>query len=274
MKKDIKTFEFERLVSNEELPRFSKYYGIEWDWFAPQLLAALSNYDLHEKDGKIDIGAFINGLDARGQGMLRFCTISRSASGIVAGKLKWSDKILSPYCATVPLVLAAFKKYHGINYNRWAPASSEDTYLTKWRHNLAAIVEEKLFLAMIYRSNPPTAQECIDYKNWLATREPRLATAPASCFNIYRPHSRPVTPINSDLDNAPQLAKHMYMQTWVCHPTVRNEYMVLNPVNWDDMPAPLHTSEVIWGPTASDDAPWNRADNTKKLKPPSDNPWN
>lgn len=36
----------------------------------------------------------------------------------------------------------------------------------------------------------------------------------------------------------------MLTQVWVAHPSLRNEYMVLDPVNWDQMPEPLIPTEL------------------------------
>lgn len=47
------------------------------------------------------------------------------------------------------------------------------------------------------------------------------------------------------LDKAPKLVGTMLTQIWVAHPSLRTEYMVLDPNDWDWMPPPLVTTEVF-----------------------------
>jgi hypothetical protein len=37
----------------------------------------------------------------------------------------------------------------------------------------------------------------------------------------------------------------MLTQIWLAHPTIRNEYMVLDPVNWDNVPQPLVSNDIF-----------------------------
>jgi hypothetical protein len=46
----------------------------------------------------------------------------------------------------------------------------------------------------------------------------------------------------------PTLAQTMLAQIWVAHPTLRSEYMVLDPYNWDRMPPPLVSAEIFKQP--------------------------
>lgn len=47
------------------------------------------------------------------------------------------------------------------------------------------------------------------------------------------------------LGKAPKLVSTMLTQIWVAHPSVRTNYMVLDPYNWDKMPEPLATAEIF-----------------------------
>jgi hypothetical protein len=64
----------------------------------------------------------------------------------------------------------------------------------------------------------------------------------------------------------PKLTGTMLCQIWVAHPSLRTEYMVLDPVDWDYMPEPLVSPEIFITNKAgkstltydaSSDLPWN-----------------
>jgi hypothetical protein len=37
----------------------------------------------------------------------------------------------------------------------------------------------------------------------------------------------------------------MVLQTWAAHPQNRNEYMILDPNNWDNIPQPLVSKDIF-----------------------------
>jgi hypothetical protein len=43
----------------------------------------------------------------------------------------------------------------------------------------------------------------------------------------------------------PELAQTMIAQIWCAHPSNRTKYMVLDPKNWDAIPAPLISSDIF-----------------------------
>jgi hypothetical protein len=43
----------------------------------------------------------------------------------------------------------------------------------------------------------------------------------------------------------PKLVGTMLTQIWVAHPSLRTEYMILNPNNWDLMPPPLVSTDIF-----------------------------
>jgi len=43
----------------------------------------------------------------------------------------------------------------------------------------------------------------------------------------------------------PKLVGTMLTQIWVAHPSLRTEYMVLNPNDWDLMPPPLVSTDIF-----------------------------
>jgi len=49
----------------------------------------------------------------------------------------------------------------------------------------------------------------------------------------------------TELGTVPKLVTTMLTQIWVAHPSLRTEYMILDPNNWDKMPEPLVGSEIF-----------------------------
>jgi hypothetical protein len=67
------------------------------------------------------------------------------------------------------------------------------------------------------------------------------------------------------LATAPKLVTTMLAQIWVAHPTLRTEYMVLDPNAWDTMPPPLIDLQ-IWKTTLAHTSP-------KKIREQANLPW-
>jgi hypothetical protein len=50
---------------------------------------------------------------------------------------------------------------------------------------------------------------------------------------------------NTEIGLYPKLTQTMLTQIWVAHPSIRNPLMILDPTNWDNMPQPLISHEVL-----------------------------
>jgi hypothetical protein len=71
---------------------------------------------------------------------------------------------------------------------------------------------------------------------------------------------------DTEYATVPTLAATMLSQIWVAHPSLRSEYMILDPYSWDVMPDPLVTQEIFK----------HAAKSTKQTKPSDDGltlPW-
>lgn len=136
----------------------------------------------------------------------------------------------APYCALVPLFLAAFKKYRNIDYSSWK------------KDELKYVVHTRLLEAMMYVPPELTNKEILELREQgLAVKSgPRAGTSrnPQTASNMY--HMK-----GTALEEAPPLALSMITQTWCAHPVNRNKYMILDCVNYDLMPEPLIETEVI-----------------------------
>jgi hypothetical protein len=61
---------------------------------------------------------------------------------------------------------------------------------------------------------------------------------PSTTYALYVPPTSP-------LYTLPTLAKIMVLQTWKAHPSLRNSTMILDPLDWDNMPEPLIKEKVF-----------------------------
>lgn len=135
------------------------------------------------------------------------------------------------FCALVPLIMYAFKLHKGIPYSHWH------------RDEIACITNPKLADAMLYELDEPFTKSEI-----MSAREEGLLIKSGPTEGQKRNPVYTFKLFGAKLfaaNKVPELAQTMYAQIWCAHPNNRTKYMVLDPSNWDSVPAPLITSEVI-----------------------------
>jgi hypothetical protein len=130
----------------------------------------------------------------------------------------------------VPIILAGFKKYQGINYSEWNPVGLEallDTELAK----LVGVTVPEL-----------SVSELIALRNTALTDKQgaraNIPNNPATCTKLNHLG-------DTALGHLPKLAKYMVLQTWAAHPSNRNDYAILDPNNWDNVPEPLVSKDIF-----------------------------
>jgi hypothetical protein len=52
----------------------------------------------------------------------------------------------------------------------------------------------------------------------------------------------------TELAHVPKLVSTMLTQIWVAHPSLRTEYMILDPLNWDKQPDPIIANDIFKQP--------------------------
>lgn len=153
----------------------------------------------------------------------------------------------------VPIILAGLKKYQGIKYSDWSLEGLE-TLLDPDLAKLVGVTVPEI-----------THSDLIALRNTALTDRsgPRegIPNNPATCTKLNHL-------ADTALGHLPKLAKYMVLQTWACHPSNRNEYMILDPNNWDAIPEPLISKDIFLhqtskpvvtravGLTNSNDLPW------------------
>jgi hypothetical protein len=209
---------------------FAKYSS----WALPQALAYLGKVTPVKNadgmyDGVLTVRQAITRCDLGSEwfkGLLLYLMSSPRGIIIPAGVKATSPDML-PYSALVPLFLAAFKKYQSIPYSKWV--------------NFKSLVDPDIYNAMYCVCPSYTKEELLELRvigSTIKTGD-KAGTVknPVSTTTITH------TGVE-EFDALPRLAKIMLTQVWLAHPTIRHEYMVLNPSNWDEMPSSLIDTEV------------------------------
>jgi hypothetical protein len=137
------------------------------------------------------------------------------------------------YSAVVPIVLMGLKRYQGVPYSRWNLKAGD------------TLIEQKLLEAMLWRNDQIYH---LDKSELLKIREigltvksgDRMGTV-AKATNQWCLRGVGLTVLGP----VPPLVQTMLCQIWVCHPSLRTNYMILDPYNWDAVPVPLIEHEVL-----------------------------
>jgi hypothetical protein len=151
----------------------------------------------------------------------------------------------------VPIILAGFKKYQGIPYSEWNPAGLE-IFLDPELAKLVGVTVPEL-----------SVSELIALRNTAVTDKQGtragIPNNPATCTKLNHLG-------DTAIGHLPKLAKYMVLQTWAAHPSNRNEYMILDPNNWDRIPDPLVSKDIFLHKPL-------QAAQTKTVYSYSDLPW-
>jgi hypothetical protein len=130
----------------------------------------------------------------------------------------------------VPIILAGFKKYQGINYSQWHLEGLENLLDPELAKLVGVTVPEIAHSDIIALRNTAITDKT----------GPRagIPNNPATCTKLNHLG-------DTALGHLPKLAKYMVLQTWACHPSNRHEYMILDPNNWDNLPDPLVSKDIF-----------------------------
>lgn len=236
---DLSSIPFEEcadLITPETLEAWAVEHNLKLyePWLLPQLVAYFGQMRLRVSDipfdeayGSIDPKQFwLENIkdNPRHIGMWRIATrLPRSM--LVAAQLKSPN-----YSALVPLIMSGFKKYRGVPYSSWA------------KEGLEHVMGQELYKAATAEIPDISKEELILIRDkgltYKSGKQVGVAKKPTSCWSL--------TGISSTvIGNLPKLTQTMLTQIWVAHPTLRTDLMILDPRDWDTMPQPLLSTEVI-----------------------------
>lgn len=232
---DIKSWPFQEYhkLNKTQLEAATKehYISAYSSWMLPQIVAYYGTWQPVLVDGKIDPTATArkNCQTPWEAGLWRVATQLKRGSLV---KLQ-SRPEYANYSALVPLILCGQKKYNGVKYQHWNVEAN------------CPVVDEALCEAMLWRDD-----ECYNLgsERVLQIRQQGLTIKSGEKMGqVQKPTAQWCLKGIKDTEyaNVPALAATMLSQIWVAHPTLRSEYMILDPYNWDNMPTPLATSEIF-----------------------------
>jgi hypothetical protein len=220
-------------AENEAFNAWAKKYGISAKalWLLPQVTAYIAKMTLpRDKDGKISPREFLKAnfsVDDWHKGLYRYCT-ARLRGSIVPKQIAEQFR---NYSALVPLLMMPFKKFDAVQYSEWS------------REGLHLILDKNLFEAMSCTDVLTLTNERL-----LENREHALIVKtgekagtrrdPISTYKLFGS-------FDDELKALPWYCQVMATQIWVAHPSIRTNLMVLDWLNWDNMPQPLIDIEVL-----------------------------
>jgi hypothetical protein len=240
---NITDFPFERFAecNSSQCEDLAKEFNITAfnSWMLPQILAHYGNWQIVYSNNKVDAKATAkaNMTTPWHLGLWRVCTQLKRGSLVKSQ----NNPQFASYSSLVPIILAGVKRFQGVPYQMWDIDNS-----TK-------LISQDLLAAMFW---VPQIGEVYDNKAYyglgseelLALREQGLTIKSGSRIGqTQNPTStwRLTGMKGTILEDAPNLVSTMLAQIWVAHPSLRTEYMVLDPSNWDSMPDPLIAETVF-----------------------------
>jgi hypothetical protein len=268
---DIKDFPFEEYakLNDSQLEDLAKthYLTAFNSWMLPQIAAHYGTWKLiRNSSGKVDcdLTAKENITTPWDIGLWKVVTRLKRGSLV---KSQVNPEFCS-YSALVPIILMGSKKFCGVKYSEWDIRPD------------CKLIDKSLLEAMTWELTEEQESEphSLDLTQtqyglgssvllFLQTQGLTVKSGPKS-GTVMKPTSswclRGMR--GTELAWVPKLTGTMLCQIWVAHPSLRTEYMVLDPVDWDYMPEPLISSEIF------------KTNKASKSKPADDSsydlPWN
>lgn len=251
IEKDARTYVVGTFINHYNL-------GSKHSWVLPQMIAMFGTWKAVRDEETGLYSPFktfkVNTEDPFNYGLWAVSMQPRSDL-IVTEKSEPQYKLKS-YNSLVPLILAGFKQFQNIEYSKWPRDNS-----------IAYLVNEELGKAMLSTLPILTVEEIMELRTVAQTPKTgnRAGKQGSPITTAAMFHLADFT--KCDVTNIPKLALHMLCQTWLAHPANRSpRVQILDPENWDNVPAPLIGNTVVsnkpeydWGSTKKAgiyDTPW------------------
>lgn len=222
--------ELEEFCEKERLSHFHT-------WLLPQMVAYFGSWTLAKTaEGQIDILATLKqnvGQDPQLQAIWKLSRVKRSLLIPVMSK--------SPeYGTLTPLILMGQKRMAGVNYESW-----------RGLPHLEYILESRLLEAVDLSAEDLLLVGSLGSDRLIELRDQGLLQRTgAKAGQSKKPESTwSLTGMQgTEIAHLPKLTQTMLTQIWLAHPSLRTPYMILDPSNWDNLPAPLLTPEIFKAP--------------------------
>lgn len=238
-KLDIESFDFKLLdsLTESEFLLWTQQHQLtnHREWFLPQLVAQFGRWDFCVRQGKVDVKQTLanNELktDPKQRVLWKFSRLQRSE--LVPSQVKFPE-----YSKLVPLIILAARDYHKIPYSAWQGVD-----------NLNLILEPDLLEALDIEGIDDLYG--LGSERLLQIREYGLMTKSG---NSKGSSKNPLTTWaltgvqDTELGGLPKLTQTILCQIWCAHPQQRHKNMILDLRNWDVMPEPLLSTEILQEP--------------------------
>lgn len=203
-------------------------------WLLPQLVAHFGSWKpIKNSSGLWDILATLKhniGDDPKLQAIWKLSRITRSL--LLPSQTKHPQ-----YAQFTPLILMGFKLYKDISYQSW-----------KGLQHIEYILEPKLLEAVSLSSEQLEVIGSLGSDRLLEIRTQGLMNKSGKNQGELKPAESTwaLTGIkDTELGTLPKLTQSMLTQIWIAHPSKRTQYMILDPLNWDNMPPALISGEIF-----------------------------
>jgi hypothetical protein len=221
-------------IISEFIPRY-KLDTILQTWVMPQIVAWLTHKPFQRAEiltveGKISgrkMAQHIFDFNSEWDLGLYQLLMLDSRSSYISSQYKGEGRT---YCSLVPLIPYAFKLNQSIKYSEWD------------RDTIKFVVNDSLCKAMLCEIPEMTREEILEARTQGLTyktgSKAGTQRSPLSTFKLY-------DTTGTKLHKVPELAQTMIAQIWCAHPSNRTKYMILDPENWDAIPAPLISTDIF-----------------------------
>lgn len=209
---------------------FIKKYGLQLhtDWMMEQIVTLLGNMPVEKNEnGLISGKKFIKNFNTPWLRGIYYLNKINTKSSYLHLQYKSPSK---EYGALVPLVLYAQRLTKSIPYSAWD------------RDEIHYVVHADLCEAMLADPHEFSKEqilairhEGLTVKSGASEGETKSALTNHKLTGVKDP----------EWNELPALAQVMLAQIWMAHPDAKTKYMILDPYNWDRMPAAIMSSEVL-----------------------------
>lgn len=221
-------YTLEQLTSwceTHKLDRFST-------WMLPQLVAQIGSWTLSRDQ---------QGLPDAATTFRRACEVPRNR-GLwqltrVARSLLLKNQVREPdYAAYTPLVLLAFRRIQGVPYSAWQTSPHLRWVLEPLLYECCSLGSEQI--EVLQHISPTRLLEIREQGLTPRTGKSLLPKPAQSTWRLFHID-------DTELAGFPIRTQTMVTQCWLAHPKNRRDTMILDPVNWDNIPPPLITTELF-----------------------------
>lgn len=217
-------------LGSEELSDWADKHNLrpKSHWMLPQIVAYYGKFIIREEDTALDVlKRNVPKDNDWAVGLWKVITQMPRSSFIA----RQCDSRQAMYSALTPIILYGIREAQGIPYSRW-----------KGSLGCEHLLGPALYEAVSFSVPQLRVEELLEIRDAglevLSGSRIGKRNNPATAWRINGLGK-------TALAGIPNLAACIVLQTWAAHPSNRHPAMILDLDNWDNMPEPFITSEVL-----------------------------